>query len=258
MTLAVDIGNSNIVIALYKADHWTKTFRYETKETQPEYFYEGALRNLLLEWGISSSKINNSVISSVVPDLNESIRYAIFSVMGHQPLIINPEVIMALDIHMPHPYEIGSDIVCNAYAALKLYGSKVIVIDFGTALTFTAADHDKGLFGVSIAPGLQTAAISLASHTAQLPMVPMELPKSALGYDTMSAIQSGVMWGYVGLVKEMIGRIKSEIGSDYKVIATGGLSTILHPLEDNLDQVDKMLTLEGMRLIQIYYQTHLL
>ena len=253
MIVAIDIGNTNIVIAMYRNGVWTNAFRYETKEPQPEFFYEQAFRNILLEWQVTGSEIDHCVISSVVPDVNQVIIETVTSVTGNHPLLLQPEIYKNLDIYVPHPYEIGSDIVANAYAALKLYGKNCIVVDFGTALTFTVANHEKGISGVTIAPGLKTAINALASNTAQLPVVPLELPESALGHDTVSAIQAGVLWGYVGLVKQIISKIKSESSIHYKVVATGGLSSILTPLESEFDAVSKMLTLDGMRLI--YQQT---
>lgn len=249
MFLAIDIGNSNIVVALHDGHTWSHMFRYETKDIQPENFYEGALRNLLLEWRIHPSEIHQSVLSSVVPDLNALIREAVFNVTGLPILVISPEIIMSLDMPIPQPYEIGSDLVCNAYAAMKRYPSHCIIVDFGTALTFTVVNAEEGIKGVTIAPGLKTAIKALFLNTAQLPEVPLELPDSFMGHDTVSAIQSGVLWGYVGLVQNIVNGLKNELGLGYKVIATGGLSSILHPLENVFDNVDKMLTLEGSRLI---------
>lgn len=253
MTLAIDIGNSNIVIALHREDSWMHSFRYETKETQPEFYYENALRNILLEWNIAYHDVQKCVISSVVPDLNDVISQAVRYVTGHQPLFITPEVLKSIDMPVPHPYEIGSDLVANAFAATRLYGDHCIIVDFGTALTFTVADKINGITGVTIVPGLKTAIHALSTHTAQLPVVPMVLPESAIGHDTTSAIQSGVMWGYVGMVKELLKRIQFEMEYPYKIIATGGLSSILYPLEKKFDVVDKVLTLEGMRLIYLNY-----
>ena len=253
MILAIDIGNTNIVIALYREASWSNTFRYETKVVQPEFYYENALRSILLEWGISHQEINHCVISSVVPDLNEVIGQAVRFVTGVHPFFITPEVLMQLDIVVPHPYVIGSDLVANAYGAIKTYGDHCIVVDFGTALTFTVVDK-SGIVGVTIAPGLKTALLALSSQTAQLPLVNISLPSSAIGHDTTSAIQAGVMWGYVGLVKELLERMTVELGQEYTIVATGGLSTILHPLESNFDVVDKMLTLNGMRLIYEHCQ----
>jgi type III pantothenate kinase len=254
MILAIDIGNTNIVIAMYQDNAWTNSFRYETKESQPEFFYENALRNILLEWRVSASEITHTVISSVVPDINHIIIEAAENVSGKKPLLLNPEVYRMLDFHVPHPYEIGSDIVSNAYAAVKLYGSPCIVVDFGTALTFTYATIHEGIVGVTIAPGLKTAISALASNTAQLPVVPLELPPSVIGHDTVTAIQAGVLWGYVGLVKEILHQLKSELKHhDMVVVATGGLSSVLHPLESEFTAVSKMLTLDGMRLIAEYH-----
>jgi type III pantothenate kinase len=124
-----------------------------------------------------------------------------------------------------------------------------LIVDFGTALTFTLVNSAGKMEGVSIAPGLKTAVKSLFSQTAQLPEVPLEVPESALGFDTVSAIQAGILWGYVGMVKEMISRVKEEKGEHIKVLATGGLSSILTPLQSYFDEVNKLITLEGLRII---------
>ncbi len=249
MILAIDIGNSNIVLGLYHDGKWRNIFRNETKETQTELYYENALRNILLEWGISSSDIKAAVISSVVPDLNQGIKEAVINVTGRDALVLGNDVYKNIDFHVPLPYEIGSDIVSNAYGAVQLYQDHCIIVDFGTALTFTIVNKDDGITGVTIVPGIKTAIQSLSTHTALLPLVPVELPASAIGHDTVSAIQSGVMWGYVGLVSQLLTKIKSELSHDYKVVATGGLSDILPPLAQYFDHVNKNLTLDGMRLL---------
>lgn len=161
MIVAIDIGNTNIVIAMYRHGIWTNSYRYETKEPQPEFFYEQAFRNILLEWQVTGSEIHHCVISSVVPDINHVIIETVESVTGYSPLLLQPEIYKNLDINVPHPYEIGSDIVSNAYAALKLFGTDCIIVDFGTALTFTVAHYHEGISGVTIAPGLKTAIHSL-------------------------------------------------------------------------------------------------
>jgi type III pantothenate kinase len=158
-------------------------------------------------------------------------------------------------MHIPHPYVIGSDLVSNAYASCKLYSKNCLIVDFGTALTFTIAQESKGITGVTIMPGLKTAVASLFTQTAQLPEVAIALPASAIGHDTVSAIQSGVMWGYVGAVKEIIHKIKNELKTDLTVIATGGLSEILQPLENEFNYTNRDLTLEGIRFIYQYYQS---
>lgn len=251
--LVIDIGNSNIVLALHQNGTWVNTFRYETKALQPDFYYESALRNILLEWNVQyPSSIQHCVISSVVPDINEVIVNAVHNITGFYPLLINPEVLKNLDMYVPLPYEIGSDLVANAYAAIHQYHDKCIIVDFGTALTFTAVERDHGILGVTIAPGLKTALYALFNKTAQLPIVPLSIPENILGHDTVSAIQAGVMCGYIGLIKEIVQRIKSTLTDEYKVIATGGLSTVLEPLNGFFDYKDKTLTLEGIRLIYLH------
>lgn len=250
MILAIDIGNSNIVIALFKDNEWSHTFRYETKSIQPELFYENALRNIFLEWAIHKpSDIEDCVISSVVPDINQVIINAVENVTGHQPVLLGPDIFTKMEFHVPLPYEIGSDIVANAYASTHLYHPRCIVVDFGTALTFTIANKNQGIVGVTIAPGIKTSLGALSQQTAQLPLVSLSVPDSVIGHDTTSAIQAGVLWGYVGLVKEIIHRMHIELEGDYKVIATGGTSGFLQPLNHVFDYHDKLLTLNGIRLI---------
>jgi len=252
MILALDIGNTNIVISIYKDGDWRNAFRYETKNIQPSNFYENALRNLLMEWDVKPSKIEMAVISSVVPDINNTIKVAVQSLAACYIVFLSPEIFIKLDMIIPKPYEIGSDLVADAYAALNLYGDEVIVADFGTALSFTIASKSKGIIGVTLAPGLQTAVRSLVDQTAQLPMVPLEMPPSAIGHDTTTAIQAGILRGYVGLVREIVSEIRAELGPNFILIGTGGLSSVLHPLEQDFYTINKNLTLEGMRLIGEY------
>ena len=152
-------------------------------------------------------------------------------------------------MHIPKVYEIGSDIVANAYAASQLYSRNSIIIDFGTALTFTIYRHDYGISGVTIAAGLKTIISTLSSSTSQLPEVKIEVPNSAIGTSTSTAIKAGVMIGFIGAVKEILSRIKHELDEPYYVIATGGLSTVIKELEQEYDEINKDLTLEGIRLL---------
>lgn len=256
MILVADIGNSNIVLSLYKDSEWCHTFRHETKGVQQEFYYEIALRQIIMEWGIHSINVRFAVVSSVVPDLNTHIVEAIKNVISCPVLLLGPETFKNLDIYVPLPYEIGSDLVCNAYAALQKYGQKVMVADFGTALSFVVADRKEGIVGVIIAPGLKTAAASLSDQTAQLPTVPLEYPTSILGKDTKTAIQSGIMFGYNGLFKEISFQIKKEMGSDIIIILTGGHVSIISGIHKEADIIDKMLTLDGMRLIGEFMLSH--
>ena len=249
MFLAVDIGNSNIVISIYDGEHWLNTYRYESKEEQPTLYYINGLSELLLEWGVTPADIGIAAISSVVPRLNDRISEAIAVVIGQIPHILGPEDFMSVDMHVPKVYEIGSDLVANSYAAITKHETDSLIIDFGTALTFTVVTKEHGIRGVSIAPGLKTAMEALSGNTAQLPEVWLSWPESALGHSTEEAIKAGVLVGYYGLVSEMRKQILAEYPAVKTTIGTGGLVTVIDPLQEQFDIIDKNLTLDGIRLI---------
>jgi type III pantothenate kinase len=190
-----------------------------------------------------------ALISSVVPSISPQIQRGLALWLGFSPAVMNPKLYESLAIQVIVPEEIGSDLVANAVYAHENYKSNVLIVDFGTALTFTLVNAEGKMEGVSIAPGLKTAVKSLFSQTAQLPEVPLEMPEFNLGTDTVSAIQAGILWGYVGMVKEMISRVKQDKNGDLQVVATGGLSSILTPLASYFDEVNKLITLEGLRII---------
>lgn len=248
--LVVDIGNSNVVVGLYRAGRWEYVWRFLTQmESDAPLYYEMGLRERLLESGIHYSEVQGTVLSSVVPPLTGIWENLLQELIGPSPTVLGPAVYAQLELFIERPTEIGADLVANAYAAYQRYGRDTIIVDFGTALTFTTVRSDGTILGVSIAPGLQTAIRALFQKTAQLPEVPLALPKSAVGKDTVHAIQSGVLIGYVGLVKHMVATIREELGDHYAVVATGGLSSILHPLEELFQEINPQLTLEGLRLI---------
>lgn len=250
MFLVADIGNSNIVIAVHDGENWKYKYRYDTKTVQPVLFYETGLRDLLLEWGIQPSEITDAAISSVVPDLTESIYDAFLANIRFSPLVLGPEVFLKLDMKIPKVYEIGSDLVANAYCSKHLFKKNTIIVDFGTALTFTVFNQNTGIEGVTISPGLKTIISTLSGSTAQLPEVEITIPQSAIGSSTSTAIRSGVIFGFIGQVKEILTRIKSELKDPYYIVATGGLSTVIEELKSEFDVVNKDLTLEGIRLIK--------
>jgi type III pantothenate kinase len=169
---------------------------------------------------------------------------------SRNPLIVGPDLYSQLKIDVNNPREIGSDLVANAVAAFEKSGGNCIVVDFGTALTFTTISKQGKILGVAIAPGLKTALNTLSEGTAKLPEVPLQVPKSVLGQNTIHAMQAGTLIGFSGLVQTLISRIKQEVNSDCRVIATGGLASILDPDHSQFDQVEPNLTLEGLRLIQ--------
>ncbi|MFN3760615.1 MAG: type III pantothenate kinase [Algoriphagus aquaeductus] len=251
MFLAIDAGNSNVVFALFdsKSGKWTNQFRLETKTPKLISQLSKKVPLYFLEHDIHVSQIEKIGFSSVVPEINGIIEQFCESFFGQAPYLIQPKSFSKLPVKAVRPNEIGSDLMCNVMAAYSRVSGPVIIVDFGTALTFTAVGQDGLILGVSIAPGLQTAIKALFMNTSKLPEVELKMPESALGKNTIHAIQAGILYGYTGLVKGMLEAIRKEIQLDFKVIATGGLSSILTNLEEEFDVVDRNLTLEGLRLI---------
>lgn len=248
MFLSVDIGNSNIVLGLYAEGEWKHIFRYSSDLDKVEEFYINGFQDILLEWRVHPSEIKQIGFSSVVPHLTERVVKVLEDITLKQVFILDPPLFEHMDLEVPLPYEIGSDLVANSYAVHCKHNRNTIIIDFGTALTFTVFQKDKGIKGVTFVPGIRTAFKALSGNTAQLPEVDLELPEQVIGRDTMHAIQSGILYGYLGLVKEILTRMETELGARYYIIATGGMSSQL-PLENEIDLIDKRLTLDGIRLL---------
>lgn len=250
MLLAIDIGNSNVVLGIHHQGDWQHVWRLpSTYSPDVSLYYLLEIRNLLLENALTLDDIDRVVLSSVVPDLSPVFYKIIQELFLFPPVVVGPTIYPLLDLQIANPNELGTDLYANALAALKLYQCNCVVVDFGTALTFTVVNKTGQLLGVSIAPGLKTAVYSLFQKTAQLPEVPLSFPPSALGKDTIHAIQSGVLIGYVGLVRHMLEELRKELGSDYQAIATGGLASILEPLHPEFLAIEPLLTLHGLRII---------
>ena len=252
MTLTLDIGNSDVVFGVYHNAAWLHIWRTPSSPMQPADFYQRKLRLWLLEADLTLSQITQATISSVVPALTATVCEAIGSLFAIDPLVVSPSVYEYLPVTVLRPQEIGTDLVANAVAAHARYQQPCVVVDFGTALTFTTVGGDGEILGVAIAPGLKTAIQSLFANTAQLPEVPIELPASALGQNTVHAIQAGVVMGYEGLVRTLISRIRAELGGTCLAVATGGLSKAIPSLHNEFAEVLPSLTLDGIRLIGEY------
>lgn len=250
MLFAVDIGNSNVVIGLWNGKEWIQTWRVLTLQRDDALiYYEAQLQHLLLENDIHPTPQDRAVISSVVPTLTPTFATLFERFVDQPALVVGPQWYPDLRIQINRPNEIGTDLLANVVAARELYRSDCIIADFGTALTFTTATRAGDILGVSITPGLKTAISALFQKTAQLPEVPLELPESVLGTNTTEAIQSGVLHGYVGLVRHMLQAIRKEVGAGFLAVGTGGLSAVLHTLQPDFDHINPHLTLEGLRLI---------
>jgi len=249
MLFVIDAGNTNIVGGAYENGRLLETLRIRTVAGKTEDEYGVVVRAILQDRGIDPKRIDRVIISSVVPQLTSSMGKMAAHLFGVSPVMVNPGIYGRLPVKVIAADEIGSDLVADALAAWTRFKGACLVVDFGTALTFTAVDGTGTIVGVSIAPGLGTAAGSLASATAQLPSVPLEAPPSAMGKNTVQAIQAGVVLGYTGLVEYLVRKIKEELGGA-KVVATGGLCRVLMGLTDAFDAVEPDLTLDGLALME--------
>lgn len=248
MDLIVDIGNSNVVLGFSEQGKWRDNWRLPTNKDQDAvYFYDVELRTRLLESNIEPADVNVTILSSVVPSLRDMFATLLQNIFSTQVVIVGPILYEQLGFDVPRPYEIGTDLVANAYSAYRGITKPSIVIDFGTALTFTTVNEDGKVLGVAIAPGIKTAMKALSTNTAQLPEIPLSLPVSVLGQNTTHAMQAGILWGYVGMVKELIQKIRGEVGEEYVAVATGGLSFVMKPLKQIFYIIDIDLTINGLR-----------
>ena len=254
MLLAIDVGNTNVVFGVHDGAVWRHHWRVRTVRDKMADEYGVLFRSLLREAGLAMGDFNRIVIASVVPPLTGRIEEMLAEETPVTPLVINHTVVTGLGFAVDNPAELGADLLADAVAAHDRIGDACIVVDFGTATTFTAVSADAVLLGVAIAPGLNLAASALSGETAQLPQVRLVAPPRAIGTNTIHSVQSGVLLGYVGLVDGMIARFRAEIGTpshgaEAKVVATGGLSNIIAPLTGQFSIVDPWLTLDGVRLI---------
>jgi len=249
MLLAFDIGNSDITVGLWKDNEWKYVWRISSRPDLPELFYGIKIRDYFFESRTEVTDVRTIVLSSVVPAMTEKIKSVSRTLFEKEPIVLGPKVYESLPMNILNPFEIGSDLVANATGAYYKFKQTCIVVDFGTALTFTTVSGEGKILGVSIAPGLKTAIKSLSQNTAKLFDVPLVMPASSLGKNTVTAIQSGILFGYEGLVKNVVAKIREELNTECPVIATGGLSSVITPLASFFHAIEPNLTLDGLRII---------
>ncbi len=245
--LAVDIGNSTVGFGYFLDSDLEYKWSVPMKVPIDMSYYERAVTDRLIDQQVDIKGLQ-PIVSCVVPELLVPVLEMLEWLTGHSPLTVQFDLYPLIKLEIDHPLELGTDLFVNAVAAHHLYPGKNIIVDFGTALTFTLVDQDGELKGVSIAPGLETAVRSLYEGTAQLPEVPLNLPESVIGKNTADSIQSGVLFGYVGMVSHLITSVRHEFGLDYRAIGTGGLSQVLKPLENHFEIIDLDLTLKGLQI----------
>ncbi len=247
MLLAVSVGNSHITLGVHSKGAWVHRWRIQTVHEKTPDEYMIVFRALFASADIGS--IESAILSSVVPPLTGAMAETIQAISGRTPLRLTPGLDLGLAITTENPAEVGADLVANAVAAYDRFHGNCIVVDFGTALTFTAVAAPGELRGVAISPGLTSAVDALARNTAQLPRVPLAAPSQAAGRNTVASIQAGVVFGYVGLVEGLIRRMRDELGGSADVVVTGGFSPLIAPLMKEKAVVEPWLTLEGLRVI---------
>lgn len=249
MLLAIDIGNTNIKYGVFDGDKLVASFRVSSRLSRTADEYGSVLVNLLLDRGISKTEIDGIIISSVIPPLNYTMCHMCEYFFNIVPLMVGPGVKNGLNIKVENPKEVGADRIVNSVSAYKKYGGPIVVIDFGTATTFNVIDGTGTLIGGVIAPGIKTALESLVNNTAQLPMIELVSPKKAIAKSTETNMQAGIIFGFAGLVENILRKIKNELGTEMKVVATGGLGEIIAKEVKAIDVVDRTLTLDGLRII---------
>ena len=249
MLLCFDIGNTNIKLGLFDDDHLCNRWRIATDRARLTDEYAMLIFNLFTSAGIDPRQVTGCAISSVVPGLT-----AVFADLSHyyfkqQALVLNSQTVTGIRIKTDYPAEVGSDLIVNALAARHLYGAPAIVIGFGTATTFVAVSAQGDIEGVAIAPGITTSGDSLFHAASALPQVALSRPTTAIGKNTIQSLQAGFIFGFVGLVEGLVGRIQSELGGHAHVIATGGLAELIAPETHVIEATEPDLALIGLRLM---------
>lgn len=250
MILTLDIGNTNIKTALFDGMEMRQYWRISTNRARSSDEYGIILMGLLSHEGISASAVDGIIMSSVVPQINFTIEHMCRNYFGHEPMKIEPGVKTGINIKYENPREVGSDRIANAVAAYELYGGPCITIDFGTATTFGAISERGEFLGGAICPGLKLAAEALTERAAKLPRFELAKPETVIGRNTITNMQSGIVYGYIGQVNYLVERMKRELGApNAKVIATGGLAVLVAEESNAIDVMDGLLTLKGLCLI---------
>jgi len=249
MLLVIDVGNTNMVLGVYKdtelLDHW----RISTDRQRTTDEYGVLIRELFYLNDLRADDINAIIISSVVPPVVPTLERMCQRYFGLSPLLIGPGVKTGMDIRYDNPREVGADRIVNAVAAYEKYGGPVIIVDFGTATTFCAVDAKVVYLGGSICPGIGISTEALVQRTAKLPRIELKRTDSVICRNTIESMQAGVFYGFVGQVEGIVSRMRRELDMSARVVATGGLAVVIAPATKTIDVVEPMLTLEGLRII---------
>jgi type III pantothenate kinase len=245
--LVVDLGNTNLVLGVYRGEELINSWRLATarERTADEY---GILARQLVGDAIHNN-LEGAIVASVVPPLNSAMTFMVRKYFGIEPLFVEPGVKTGIAIHVDNPAEVGADRIVNCAAAHDKYGGPTVIVDFGTATTFDVVTANAEFVGGVIAPGLNISAEALFARAARLPRVDIRRPDHVIGTNTVVNMQSGIYFGYLGLVDGILARIRSEVPNLKRVVATGGLATLFAEDSEHIDEVDPELTMKGLKII---------
>ncbi|WP_191969130.1 type III pantothenate kinase [Bacillus sp. FJAT-29937] len=249
MIFVFDIGNTNMVLGVYDRDELKYHWRIETNRHKTEDEYGIVIKSLFEHVNLTFADINGIIISSVVPPIMTALERMCEKYFHIKPLIVGPGIKTGLNIKYENPREVGADRIVNAVAAIHDYGSPLIIVDFGTATTYCYINEKKQYMGGAIAPGIGISTEALYSRAAKLPRIEIARPEGIIGKNTVSAMQAGILFGYVGQVEGIVKRIKEQAKDSPTVIATGGLAGLIAKESAAIDIVDPFLTLKGLQLI---------
>jgi type III pantothenate kinase len=249
MLLAIDVGNTNIVFGLFDAERLVHQFRVESARGRTADEYAVQLRALLDMHSVDRTGVQAAIIACVVPSLTEPMVQLVKRAFGRDALIVGPGIRTGMAILIENPREVGADRIADAVAGYDKAKGGVIVVDFGTSTNFDCVTPKGEYLGGVLAPGLQISADALFARAAKLPRVEIAKPPRVVGRNTVHAMQSGIVYGYVGLVDGIVERLKAELAYPCSVIATGGLASLIAPLSNTIVEVDDVLTLVGLRIL---------
>lgn len=252
MLLVIDVGNTNIVFGIYKEKELIYDWRISTVKDRTSDEYGLLLAQIFHHNGLKASDIDDIIISSVVPTLMHTLPAMSIKYFNKVPIVIGPGVKTGMNIRYDNPREVGADRIVNAVAAYDKYGGPLIIVDFGTAITFCFVTEEGDYMGGAIAPGIRISAEALFLRTAKLPKVELVKPDRVIGKNTVNSIQSGMVYGYIGMIDYIIEKIMAEMNltiEETTVVATGGFSNLIASESKYIQKIDKNLTLEGLRII---------
>lgn len=249
MLLAIDIGNTNLVIGCFRDDKILFKARIATDRTRTSDQYGVEIKNMLEAYGVKRSDIQDCIISSVVPPVFNSVRTGVIKIIGKQPIVVGPGLKTGLNIHVDVPSQVGSDRIVIAVAALAEYKAPLLLMDLGTATTIEAVEPDNVYMGGVIIPGVRVSLDALTSRAAQLPGISLDQPKQVIGKNTVDCMRSGMMYGTAAMIDGLVERMEEELGHRCTLIATGGLAQFITPLCKREIILEKDLLLKGLNII---------